>query len=133
MKKILSCIAILSIMLFTAACSSTEIAHLNDKQMGEIQKSHKSIILDARKGSKWDDKERVPGARGMSLKSSDAEILSQLPNKKAKIVTYCGSPKCPMSAMLAKRLKDLGYINVSEYTNGIKGWKAAGNKVVIEK
>ena len=133
MKKLSLLIAVLLVGLLTSACTSMQKGPLDDKQMSEVVNSKDVTILDARMGSKWDNKERVPGASGMSLKSSDAEIQSQLPDKNAKIVTYCGSEKCPMSATLAKRLKGLGYSNVIEYPAGLQGWKAAGNTIVKVK
>ena len=133
MKKLSMLITLLLVGLLAVACSSMEAEPLSDMQMSKVVNSKGTTILDARMGSKWDNKERVPGASGMNLKSSDAEIQAQLPDKAARIVTYCGSDKCPMSSTLAKRLKGLGYSNVSEYPSGLQGWKAAGNKVVKVK
>jgi rhodanese-related sulfurtransferase len=51
-------------------------------------------------------------------------------SKEAEIVTYCGGPLCPQSTQAASRLAELGYTNVRAYTEGLEGWKAAGNEIV---
>jgi rhodanese-related sulfurtransferase len=51
-------------------------------------------------------------------------------SKEAEIVTYCGGPRCPQSTQAARRLAELGYTNVRAYTEGLEGWKAAGNEIV---
>lgn len=88
----------------------------------------KVSVLDARSG-KYDDGRRIPGARALSAKASEAEIAADVPDKKALIVTYCSNLQCPASSMLAGKLKTLGYENVIEYPHGIAGWADAGNRV----
>ncbi len=85
-------------------------------------------ILDARSG-KYDDGKRVPGAKALSPKAEQAEIEKALPDKKARIVTYCAGTTCPASGQLAERLKSLGYVDVAEYHEGIAGWVKAGKPV----
>ena len=86
------------------------------------------IILDARSG-KWDDGRRIPGAKSLNDKSSADEVKKVIPDKKSLVVTYCSNLKCPASAKLAKHLKKLGYTNILEYPQGIKGWADAGKKI----
>lgn len=85
-------------------------------------------LFDARSG-KWDDGKRIPGAKSLNDGSSEEEIAAALPEKDALVVTYCGGVKCPASAKLAAKLKDLGYNNVVEYPEGIAGWTESGNAV----
>ena len=66
----------------------------------------------------------------LSLEADAATVKAALPDKNASIVTYCGSEKCPMSDMMAKKLQGLGYTKVSEFKAGIAGWKAAGGSVI---
>jgi len=87
-----------------------------------------TVILDARSG-KWDDKNRIGGAKSLNAESSAAEIAAALPDKNAKIVTYCAGLTCPASGHLAKKLNELGYTDVTEYPEGIEGWVKAGNAV----
>ncbi len=90
------------------------------------------IILDARSG-KWDDGKRIPGAKQLTDKSTPEEVGKLLPDKAAKIVTYCSNLKCPASLHLAEHLKKLGYTNVIKYPGGLEDWLKAGREVVTEK
>lgn len=112
--------------------TQSQIKHLNIEEVAKIVTSKSAIILDARSG-KWDNGQRIPGAKSLSSKSSDAEIAKMLPNKDAAILTYCNHTKCPASNMLVIKLKSLGYTNISEYPEGIKGWKAAGKSIEESK
>jgi rhodanese-related sulfurtransferase len=51
-------------------------------------------------------------------------------SKDAEIVTYCAGPACSQSTQAARTLTDLGFTNVRAYTDGLEGWKAAGNEIV---
>ena len=91
------------------------------------------LVIDAR-GAKGYATSHIPGAKSLPV-GSDADTIAKVlgEDKAAKIVTYCGSTKCPASAKLAQSLRKKGYTNVVEYSAGIKGWKEAGNKVEAEK
>ena len=83
------------------------------------------VILDAR-SAKYDDGQRIPGAKLLTAKASAEDVAAVVPGKDAKIIVYCSNIKCPASAYLAKHLKKLGYSNVTKYPDGIEGWSAAG-------
>jgi len=101
---------------------------LTSGEMKEIVSSKSAILLDARTG-KYDDGQRIPGAKSLSPSSTKEEATSLIPDKGAPVVTYCANLKCPASAALAKHLKELGYTNVREYPEGIQGWISGGNPV----
>ncbi|HMM60116.1 MAG TPA: rhodanese-like domain-containing protein, partial [Candidatus Rifleibacterium sp.] len=73
------------------------------------------------------------GALSLNAESKAEEIAKVLPNKESLIVTYCANLNCPASHKLYTHLKSLGYTNLSEYTEGIDGWVAAGNPVNAPK
>ncbi len=91
-----------------------------------------SILLDARSG-KFDDGKRIPGAKSLNADSKPEEVFKVLPDKEALIVTYCSNLKCPASHKLYTHLKSLGYKNLIEYPEGIKGWIDAGYTVTNSK
>jgi rhodanese-related sulfurtransferase len=101
---------------------------LSTEEFKNIVDKKSSLIFDARTG-KYDNGERIPGAKSLSAASSAEEVTNAIPDKNASIVTYCANPKCPASAALAEHLKKLGYTNIMEYPEGIDGWIKAGNKV----
>ena len=72
--------------------------------------------------------ELIPGSRRVPLDRIEQGVAGL--SKEAEIVTYCGGPHCPLSTQAARRLADLGYTNVRAYTEGLEGWKAAGNEIV---
>ncbi|MCX7004870.1 MAG: rhodanese-like domain-containing protein [bacterium] len=83
------------------------------------------VVVDART-AKYDDGKRIPGAITVPADATAEQITAALPDKSAKVVVYCTSPKCPASAKLAKTLVKYGYTAVQKYPDGIEGWVAAG-------
>lgn len=111
------------------ACPHAATAGIDTASLAALIEAKTPLtILDARSG-KYDDGKRVPGAKALSPKAEQAEIEKALPDKKARIVTYCAGTTCPASGQLAARLKSLGYVNVLEYHEGIAGWVKAGKPV----
>ena len=86
------------------------------------------LLLDARSG-KWDDGQRLPGAKALAPDATDAEIAAALPAKDALVIAYCSNPKCQASRILAAKLVNLGYTNILKYPEGTAGCLAAGNPV----
>ena len=54
--------------------------------------------------------------------------LVEIPRKQLPIVVYCANSKCDASHKLTRYLIDAGYVNVIEYTGGIKDWKSHQKK-----
>ncbi len=87
------------------------------------------VVLDAR-GGKYDDGKRIPGAKQLTAAADKETIEATIGSDKSKkIITYCSNVKCGASAALAKKLRKVGYTNVTEYPPGIAGWIEAGNNV----
>lgn len=102
---------------------------INTEGLGAMMRAKTPMtVLDARSG-KYDDGNRLPGAKALAPDATEAQIASMLPDKQALVVTYCANLRCPASQMLGERLRKLGYVNVLEYREGIEGWVAAGNGV----
>lgn len=72
--------------------------------------------------------ELIPGSRRIPLDGIEQGVRD-LP-KDTEIVTYCAGPACSQSTQAARKLSELGYTNVRAYTDGLEGWKAAGNEIV---
>ena len=75
--------------------------------------------------------ELIPGSRRVPLDRIEQGVTGL--SKDAEIVTYCGGSRCPQSIQAARRLAELGYTKVRAYTEGLEGWKAAGNEIVSPK
>src|SRR5512140_1570339 len=74
----------------------------------------------------WFKGENIAGTRRVPLDQIGNEVRTKGIAKDARIVTYCGGPKCPQSAMAAEKLGKLGFTNVQAFEGGLEEWKAAG-------
>jgi rhodanese-related sulfurtransferase len=88
------------------------------------------VLLDAR-GQKV--KKHLPGAVLTTDRLTANEAKALIPSEDSLVVTYCGSLTCPLSSRLAGRLHELGYKNVLEYSEGLKGWADAGYKTIARE
>ena len=73
-------------------------------------------------------KGHVPGAVHVNRRALTHMELGK--DKAAKLVFYCGSPKCRASHKAAHTARHMGYTNVFVMPEGIKGWEAAGLRTV---
>ncbi len=108
--------------------ADSKIKLIGTDELSGIVEGKKALIFDARSG-KWDDGERIPGAKSLNEKSSPEEISAAIPDKNAELVVYCSNTQCPASDRLAKHLLKHGYNNIKEYPEGIDGWRKAGKPV----
>lgn len=74
----------------------------------------------------WFKGENIAGSRRVPLDKVGNDVRTTNLSKDAKIVVYCGGPKCPQSRMAVEKLAKLGYENVRAYEGGLEEWKAAG-------
>jgi rhodanese-related sulfurtransferase len=77
-------------------------------------------------------KEHIPGALQLDHERVAEQAPERLPDKDARIVTYCADLACPNSEIAANRLIALGYTDVRQYAEGIAGWIEAGLPVERE-
>jgi len=60
------------------------------------------------------------------------EFQNLLPADKEKLlIFYCGGVTCHLSTDAALKAKALGYTNIKVYYDGVPGWQAAGNALVV--
>lgn len=89
--------------------------------------TNSALLIDARPYAKF-LLETIPGA--ISITDSEIDKLSgRFPaNKETRIITFCQGYDCKKSHVVAQKLIQLGYKNVSNYSAGMEGWKKAGFK-----
>ena len=75
----------------------------------------------------------LPGAINIPHDEIDTQALALLPDKDAEVVVYCANLPCKNSEIAARRLVELGYTRVREYTEGKKDWIDAGLPVEREQ
>jgi len=124
MKKILSALVI---MAFAASTFAGDFADVSIKEVKTFSESKKAVIIDVN-GTESYEQGRVPGA--LSYDVIKDKLASSLPaDKNTLIIAYCGNPKCKAYREAAEAAEKLGYKNVKHMSAGIKGWKAAGEKL----
>jgi rhodanese-related sulfurtransferase len=72
----------------------------------------------------------LPNAVNLAADRVDALAPVLLPDLEAEIVVYCGSWVCRTSDAVARRLRELGYLNVRVYRGGRADWRRAGLPLV---
>ena len=68
----------------------------------------------------------LPGAVNLPFIWVDERAGRRIGDPEREVVVYCESVDCESSAAVAARLRELGYLNVSHYAEGQRGWVAAG-------
>ena len=110
-----------------AESKSAEIA---DIALPDLKKAiaEKSVFLIDCNGSKSFAAGHIPGA--VDFAAVGETLAKLLPEDKSTlVVAYCGGPTCGAYKAGANAAKKLGYTNVKHFSQGIKGWKAAGEPV----
>lgn len=89
------------------------------------QAKNSALIIDARPYKKY-LQETIAGSISIPDTEMD-KLIGRFPaNKDEKIIAFCGGYACAKSHNVAKKLKSLGYNNVSVYAAGLPQWKKAG-------
>ncbi|MBX9924171.1 MAG: rhodanese-like domain-containing protein [Rhabdochlamydiaceae bacterium] len=101
--------------------------HIDAKGLKALLDSQTPLILLDARGDKWNDGNIIPGAILASYENSEEELEMVIPTKDSLVVVYCFSFTCPLSARLAQKLVEWGYVNVVEYPAGLKEWRDIAN------
>ncbi len=100
------------------------IRELTVAQVAEkLARGEKFHFVDTREDSEW-AAGRARGAIHLGKGVIERDIETELPDKSAEIVLYCGGGF--RSALAAEAIQKMGYTNVYSMDGGIKGWRAAG-------
>ena len=70
-------------------------------------------------------KSHIKGAINIPLKEIGTRAKEQF-TEDEKIVVYCADFECSASPTAAKKLEDMGFSSVYDFTGGKKDWKEAG-------
>jgi rhodanese-related sulfurtransferase len=105
-------------------------AKVRETNVTEVKKrldaGEKFNLIDVREDNEW-AKGHIPGAKHLSKGVIERDIETQIPDKNAEIVLYCGGGF--RSALSADALQQMGYKNVISMDGGWRGWKEAGGEV----
>ena len=104
--------------------AKTRIKEMNVDQLKSLQASgEKFTLIDVREDSGW-AAGHAAGAVHMSKGVIERDIESQIPQKNAKLVLYCGGGS--RSALAADSLTKMGYSNVFSLAGGLGAYQKAG-------
>ncbi len=68
----------------------------------------------------------LPGAINLPPEWVDERGPRRIPDLDTEVVVYCATSTCDSSVIVANRLLELGYRNVSHYSGGKRDWIEAG-------
>lgn len=92
-----------------------------DELITLINNNSSITLIDART-KQWDDGRRIGSAIALPADTAPTLFNTYLPKKDAALVVYCGGGPCPLAKILASKLMEHGYTNVSDYAGGIREW-----------
>jgi rhodanese-related sulfurtransferase len=81
------------------------------------------VLIDTREDREW-DAGHASGAIHLSKGIIERDIESEVPDKSATLVLYCGGGF--RSALVADALQKMGYTNAISLDGGWRAWNAAG-------
>jgi rhodanese-related sulfurtransferase len=84
-----------------------------------------ATAVEALPRSYWEDG-HLPTAVNLPHDADEATILATLPDRRRPVIVYCANKDCANSAILARRLDQLGYADVAAYEGGKQDWVEAG-------
>ena len=105
---------------------SSTLAHTSREALRQkIESGADSVLVDALPPMSY-ARSHLPGAINLPPESVDGRAQRRISDPNTEIVVYCSDVKCDSSVVVAKRLVELGYRNVSHYAEGKNDWVAAG-------
>lgn len=95
------------------------VAQVADK----FRRGEKFYFVDTREDEEW-KAGHAKGAIHIGKGVIERDIETEIPDKGAEIILYCGGGF--RSAIAAESLQMMGYSNVYSMDGGIRGWREAG-------
>lgn len=124
-------LAVCALAVFASVASAKEakkdfkLVHVDDV-VKQLASKNPPAIYDANNAQTRTDAGVVPGAKLLSS-SSKFNVSKELPADKSKpLVFYCANEQCMASHAAAKKAVKAGYSDVAVMSDGIYGWKKAG-------
>ena len=102
--------------------AKSRVRQVNIEQYKKMQATP-HVLVDVREDNEW-DKAHAAGAVHLSKGIIERDIETQIPDKDAKLVLYCGGGF--RSALVADNLRQMGYTNAISLDGGWRGWNEAG-------
>jgi rhodanese-related sulfurtransferase len=94
-----------------------------DQVKAKLDRGDSFHFIDVREDHEF-AKDHAQGARHLGRGILERDIETEIPDKQAEIILYCGGGY--RSALAADSLRQVGYTNVSSMDGGIRAWREAG-------
>ena len=85
-------------------------------------------LIDVREDNEW-EAAHAAGAIHLGKGIIERDIETQVPDKAAELILYCGGGY--RSALAADALQKMGYTNVYSMAGGWKAWKESGAEISL--
>lgn len=126
MKSLLSIIIALATVV-VAQAGPAKYADISHDSLKQAIADGQVTLIDVN-GTRSFENGHIPGA--VDFQANKADLAKALPaDKDALVVAYCANVHCGAYQRAAMAAVDLGYTNVAHYSQGIEGWKEAGEEV----
>jgi rhodanese-related sulfurtransferase len=101
--------------------AKTRVKELGFREVKErLDAGEKFTLVDVREDNEW-ARGRLPGAIHLGKGVIERDIETQVPDKSATLILYCGGGF--RSALAADNLQKMGYTNVISMDGGVRGWR----------
>lgn len=94
-----------------------------------LEQNPDAKLIDVREDNEW-EAGHAEGAKHLGRGIIERDIESEVPDKVAELILYCGGGY--RSALAADMLQHMGYTNVFSMAGGWKAWKEAGAPVTSD-
>ncbi len=79
-------------------------------------------LIDVREDNEF-AKDHITGARHLGRGIIERDVETEIPDKQAEVILYCGGGF--RSALAADNLRQIGYTNVMSMDGGMRAWREA--------
>ena len=90
----------------------------------------RAVFLDVREADEY-SQGTIPGSLHLPRGYVELQVEGRLPDKSQPIVVYCAGGT--RSALAAKAMQDLGYLDVASMAGGFNKWKDEGRQWVVPR
>lgn len=92
----------------------------------KLDQGERFHLIDVREDNEF-AKDHITGARHLGRGIIERDIETEIPDKRAEIILYCGGGF--RSALAADNLRQMGYTKVISMDGGMRAWREAGYPV----
>ena len=105
---------------------ATTVDHISRESLQQkIESCADFVLVDALSPMSYATS-HLPGAINLPPESVDGRAQRRIPDRSTEVIVYCSDAACNSSIIVANRLIELGYENVSHYAEGKNDWVEAG-------